>query len=87
MLSPELLRRLGVRNPEEISKEMQAAMQQKTMMEQGVAGRGEPMQFETMSPPNQTIGKDPQKFNRKSAVWPAECAALKKCFKNNERIG
>jgi len=53
MLSPELLRRLGVRNPEEISKEMQAAMQQKTMMEQGVAGRGEPMQFETMSPPNQ----------------------------------
>ena len=53
MLSPELLRRLGVRNPEEISKEMQAAMQQKTMMEQGVAGRGEPMQFETLSPPNQ----------------------------------
>jgi hypothetical protein len=27
---------------------MQAAMQQKTMMEQGVAGRGEPMQFGAM---------------------------------------
>lgn len=45
MLSPELLRRMGVRNPEQISQEMQQAMQQKTTMEQGVAGRGEPVQF------------------------------------------
>ncbi|RZI46646.1 hypothetical protein [Candidatus Finniella inopinata] len=45
MSSPELLRRLGVRDPETVAKEMQAAMQQKTMMEQGVAGRGQPMQF------------------------------------------
>jgi hypothetical protein len=42
MLSPELLRRMGVRNPGQIAQEMQQAMQQKTMMEQGVAGRGEP---------------------------------------------
>lgn len=42
MSSPELLRRLGVRNPEQIASEMQQAMQQKTQMEQGVAGRGEP---------------------------------------------
>jgi hypothetical protein len=45
MLSPELLRRMGVRNPEQIASEMQQAMQQKTTMEQGVAGRGEPVQF------------------------------------------
>jgi len=50
MLSPELLRRLGVRNPESIANEMQAALQQKTMMEQGVAGRGEPLQFDTQPP-------------------------------------
>ena len=49
MSSPELLRRLGVRNPEQIAQEMQQAMQQKTMMEQGVAGRGDPLQFD----PNQ----------------------------------
>ena len=49
MSSPELLRRLGVRNPEQIANEMQQAMQQKTMMEQGVAGRGDPLQFD----PNQ----------------------------------
>ena len=45
MLSPELLRRMGVRNPEQIAIEMRAAMQQKTMMEESVAGRGEPVQF------------------------------------------
>ncbi len=45
MLSPELLRRMGVRNPEQIAQEMQQAMQQKTTMEQGVAGRGDPVQF------------------------------------------
>ena len=45
MSSPELLRRLGVRNPEQIAQEMQQAMQQKTMMEQGVAGRGDPLQL------------------------------------------
>jgi hypothetical protein len=47
MLSPELMRRLGVRNPEKIAEEMQKALQQKTIMEQGVAGRGEPVQFES----------------------------------------
>ena len=56
MLSPELLRRLGVRDPEAISKEMQAAMQQKTMMEQGVAGRtapmGAPMQSQNKQSPS-----------------------------------
>ena len=56
MLSPELLRRLGVRDPEAISKEMQAAMQQKTMMEQGVAGRtapmGAPMQLQNQQSPS-----------------------------------
>ena len=46
MSSPELLRRLGVREPETIAKEMQEAMQQKTMMEQEVAGRSSPMQFD-----------------------------------------
>jgi hypothetical protein len=56
MSSPELLRRLGVRDPETVAKEMQAAMQQKTMMEQGVAGRGQPMQFS----PNQQSPSTPQ---------------------------
>jgi hypothetical protein len=51
MLSPELLRRMGVRNPEQIAKEMQEAMQQKTTMEQGVAGRGDPVQFPEGAPP------------------------------------
>ena len=64
MLSPELLRRLGVRDPEAISKEMQAAMQQKTMMEQGVAGRtapmGAPMQFQNQSMSPQKPGGVPQ---------------------------
>jgi hypothetical protein len=45
MLSPELMRRLGVRNPEKIAAEMRQALQEKTMMEQGVAGRGDPVQF------------------------------------------
>ena len=45
MLSPELLRRMGVRNPEQIATEMQQAMQQKTMMEESVAGRGAPAEF------------------------------------------
>ena len=52
MLSPELLRRLGVRNPESIAHEMQAALEQKTMMEQGVAGRGEPLQFDNQPSPS-----------------------------------
>ena len=63
MLSPELLRRLGVRDPEAISKEMQAAMQQKTMMEQGVAGRTAPMGASTGSSPqpqNQQSSSPPQ---------------------------
>ena len=47
MLSPELLRRMGVRNPEQIAQEMQQAMQQKTLMEQGVAGRSPPIQPES----------------------------------------
>ena len=51
MLSPELLRRMGVRNPEQIASEMQQAMQQKTTMEQGVAGRGEPVQFAPQGQP------------------------------------
>lgn len=46
MLSPELLRRLGVRNPEKIAAEMRQALQEKTTMEQGVAGRGAPLQFD-----------------------------------------
>lgn len=49
MLSPELMRRLGVRNPEKIAAEMRQALQEKTMMEQGVAGRGEPVQFAGVS--------------------------------------
>ena len=56
MSSPGLLRRLGVRDPETVAKEMQAAMQQKTMMEQGVAGRGQPMQFS----PHQQSPSTPQ---------------------------
>ena len=45
MLSPELLRRMGVRNPEQIAQEMQQAMQQKTRMEESVAGREAPVPF------------------------------------------
>jgi hypothetical protein len=43
MLSPELLRRLGVRDPERIAEEMRQALQEKGMMEQNVAGREAPM--------------------------------------------
>jgi hypothetical protein len=43
MLSPELLRRLGVRDPEKIAEEMRQALQEKGMMEQNVAGREAPM--------------------------------------------
>jgi hypothetical protein len=39
MLSPELLRRLGVRDPERIAGEMRQALQEKGMMERTVAGR------------------------------------------------
>ena len=39
MLSPELLRRLGVRDPEKIATEMRQALQEKSQMEQNVAGR------------------------------------------------
>jgi len=39
MLSPELLRRLGVRDPEKIATEMRQALQEKSLMEQNVAGR------------------------------------------------
>jgi hypothetical protein len=39
MLSPELLRRLGVRDPERIAEEMRQALQEKSLMEQNVAGR------------------------------------------------
>jgi hypothetical protein len=39
MLSPELLRRLGVRDPEKIATEMRQALQEKSTMEQDVAGR------------------------------------------------
>lgn len=45
MLSPELMRRLGVRNPEKIAEEMRQSLQEKTTMEQGVAGRGDPVEF------------------------------------------
>ena len=38
MLSPELLRRLGVRDPERIAQEMRKALQEKAMMEGGGAG-------------------------------------------------
>ena len=47
---------ISYRDPEAISKEMQAAMQQKTMMEQGVAGRtapmGAPMQSQNKQSPS-----------------------------------
>jgi hypothetical protein len=63
MLSPELLRRMGVRNPEQIAQEMQQAMQQKTTMEQGVAGRGDPVQFAPQGQPqggsNQPLKQQP----------------------------
>lgn len=39
MLSPELLRRLGIRDPEKIAAEMRQALQEKSEMEQSVAGR------------------------------------------------
>jgi hypothetical protein len=42
MLSPELLRRLGVRDPEKIAQEMRQALQEKGMMEQNIAGRPPP---------------------------------------------
>jgi hypothetical protein len=45
MTSPDLMRRLGIRDPETIASEMQQAMQQKTMMEESVAGRGAPAEF------------------------------------------
>src|SRR3990167_7729187 len=48
MLSPELLRRLGVRDPEKIATEMRQALQEKSQMEQNVAGRnpqGSPQQM------------------------------------------
>jgi hypothetical protein len=50
MLSPELLRRLGVRDPERIAAEMRQALQEKTMMEQNVAGRGQQGGSEQMPP-------------------------------------
>jgi hypothetical protein len=43
MLSPELLRRLGVRDPERIAGEMRQALQEKGIMERTVAGREAPM--------------------------------------------
>ena len=52
MLSPELMRRLGVRNPEKIAAEMRQALQEKTTMEQGVAGRGAPVQFDNVANSN-----------------------------------
>jgi hypothetical protein len=56
MLSPELLRRMGVRNPEQIASEMQQAMQQKTTMEESVAGRGNPIQpSQGQGNPTQTL--------------------------------
>ena len=39
------MRRLGIRDPETIASEMQQAMQQKTMMEESVAGRGAPAEY------------------------------------------
>jgi hypothetical protein len=50
MLSPELLRRLGVRDPERIAAEMRQALQEKTMMEQNVAGQGQQGGSEQMPP-------------------------------------
>jgi hypothetical protein len=53
MLSPELLRRLGVRDPEKIAEEMRQAMQEKGMMEQSIAGRnpqGSPSQAGSQMP-------------------------------------
>jgi len=45
MLSPELLRRLGVRDPEKIATEMRQALQEKSQMEQNVAGRNQPQRI------------------------------------------
>jgi hypothetical protein len=60
MLSPELLRRMGVRNPEQIASEMQQAMQQKTMMEESVAGRGNSIQpSQGQGNPTQTLKQQP----------------------------
>jgi len=39
------MRRLGGRHPEKNANEMRQALQEKTTMEQGVAGRGAPVQF------------------------------------------
>lgn len=50
MLSPELLRRLGVRDPEKIAEEMRQALQEKSQMEQNVAGRM-PQQAGSQQPP------------------------------------
>lgn len=41
MLSPELLRRLGVRDPDKIASEMRQALQEKSAMEQDAAGRNQ----------------------------------------------
>jgi len=51
MLSPELLRRLGVRDPEKIATEMRQAMQEKSAMEQDVAGRTPPQEAPPQMPP------------------------------------
>jgi len=36
MLSPEMMKQLGIRDGEKLAQEMQRAMQQKMMMEQGI---------------------------------------------------
>lgn len=42
MLSPEMMKQLGIRDGEKLAKEMQAAMQTKMQMEQGIAAAGNP---------------------------------------------
>jgi len=55
MLSPELLRRLGVRDPEKIATEMRQALQEKSTMEQNVAGRN-PQRAGPQASPQQMPG-------------------------------
>lgn len=53
MLSPELLRRLGVRDPEKIATEMRQALQEKSQMEENVAGRNLHQQAALQGSPEQ----------------------------------
>lgn len=61
MLSPKLLEMMGIRDGEKISNEMKEAMQQKAMMEQGMAGGGQGgMPPEMMAAQQQSLGSQGQ---------------------------